>query len=508
MGSTDKNGIDKTMKRSYPSLTLPFRSLLLYISLMLLAFTIGDNRSEYNVPISPLSIFAVDLSLDNSGDILIGHKTVWGYTNKSISILKNDGNGYFETVDTNKSFCGSQKNIFATKINEDEYPDIVAFYSDFSSGAAERYVRTFKNENGNFHTYTDFNLNSSETFTTINYGDIDGINQNDIVVVSALGQFWGVLYNDGLGNFSAPQYHSVSDFYPLDIACGDLNDDGRDDVVIGGGIEIFFSYPDNFQSLFLDVIAEHIEITDFDFDGDLDILGAKDLFPGNSHMLNIIENLGNENFLLHDPILFEPACHFYFTTTDFNNDSLPDLLFHPMVHNNLLVLYNNGDFTLSEPQFIPMTDYGEGTRRSACADFDGNGYNDIATIRSWGAPLPSNVNILFNDGQGNFVDDPITAIQTSNSKLQSPNLICYPNPFTAQTKIEYNVYKKCMVNLSIYNSKGQKIKTLNNKKLQKGKYKHTWNGTDKNGKEVSPGIYIISLFVGGQKQQCRIVYTN
>ncbi|MEZ5197769.1 MAG: hypothetical protein R2764_15695 [Bacteroidales bacterium] len=46
-----------------------------------------------------------------------------------------------------------------------------------------------------------------------------------------------------------------------------------------------------------------------------------------------------------------------------------------------------------------MADYGETTRSSAFADFDGNGFNDIVTIRSWGAPLPANVNIYLTTAE-------------------------------------------------------------------------------------------------------------
>ena len=487
------------MKQNYPSSALPFRSLLLCIPILLMAFTIGDSRSEYNVPRAAVSICTNDLDLDLDVDIIIGH--LYNYTTEwsGISVLFNDNHANFQADST--YLYDHHWDILTAKIDTNDKYDIITqgtFNKNFAIAIMFNFIETPNNlQYLLLNNYPDH----------ISLGDINGDAYDDIVFCNNLDKVWGVLYNDGSGNFSSPQYHNVSGYYPTNIDCGDLNNDGREDIVIGGKTEIFFSYPDNFQSLFLDVIADHVEVTDFDFDGDLDILGSKDLFPGNSHMLNFIENLGNENFLIHDTFLFEPACHFYFTISDFNNDTLPDLLFHPMDHNNLLVFYNTGDFTLSEPQFIPMTDYGEGTRRSACADFDGNGYNDIATIRSWGAPLPANVNILFNDGEGNFVDDPITGINIPKTN-KGHTINCYPNPFTNQTNIKYAIDKKCIASLGIYNLNGKQIKTLQNNILPKGKHKTTWDGTDQNGKEVSSGIYIIRLVAGRQTQSCRLMYNK
>ena len=57
---------------------------------------------------------------------------------------------------------------------------------------------------------------------------------------------WGIIYNDGTGNFSEPEYYDL-DYPPLDIACADFNDDGRDDVVIPDYIiEVYFSTENGF----------------------------------------------------------------------------------------------------------------------------------------------------------------------------------------------------------------------------------------------------------------------
>ncbi|RLC55395.1 MAG: hypothetical protein DRH89_07770 [Candidatus Cloacimonadota bacterium] len=74
----------------------------------------------------------------------------------------------------------------------------------------------------------------------------------------------------------------------------------------------------------------------------------------------------------------------------------------------------------------------------------------------------------------------------------------FPNPFNPTTTIEFSIKNNSKVNLSIYNIKGQKIKTLTNKVLDAGDHSIIWNGDDELGKVVSSGIYFYKLNVNGK----------
>ncbi|MBI9039580.1 MAG: T9SS type A sorting domain-containing protein [Bacteroidales bacterium] len=348
-----------------------------------------------------------------------------------------------------------------------------------------------------------------ETYVGVDYytiGDVNFDSYTDILFASNNGQFWGILYNDGTGNFSEPEYYDLS-FQPVNISCGDLNNDGREDIVITGqNTEVYFSYPDGFQLSILstDFIGNN-EICDFNNDGLNDILASYPLYPFDYTKLKHYENAGNNTFINYEPFIFQPLCNGYFEISDFNNDSMPDILFNAMNNTNLIIFYNLGDFQLSEPQFIPLINYGESYRKSHCADFDGNGYNDIVTIRGWGAPLPANVNIFFNDGKGNFVEDPVGIIETPNLQLPTPNLHCYPNPFSEYLNFKFSIIKQNSVDLSVYDINGKHIKTITNKIYSPGKYKLKWNGKFKNGKEVKPDAYLIRLKNGNHIQTVRVI---
>ena len=78
----------------------------------------------------------------------------------------------------------------------------------------------------------------------------------------------------------------------------------------------------------------------------------------------------------------------------------------------------------------------------------------------------------------------------------SPN---YPNPFNAQTVIEYALPEPGTVRLVIYNLTGQVVRRLVDEN-QPASYKRViWNGRNEFGAEVSSGVYFLQLNAGRQK---------
>ncbi|MCD4795694.1 MAG: T9SS type A sorting domain-containing protein, partial [Candidatus Cloacimonetes bacterium] len=73
----------------------------------------------------------------------------------------------------------------------------------------------------------------------------------------------------------------------------------------------------------------------------------------------------------------------------------------------------------------------------------------------------------------------------------------YPNPFNPITIIKFSTTEHTEnTELIIYNIKGQKVKTLIDKKLEAGNHQVIWNGKDENSKPVSSGIYFYKLKSG------------
>ena len=69
----------------------------------------------------------------------------------------------------------------------------------------------------------------------------------------------------------------------------------------------------------------------------------------------------------------------------------------------------------------------------------------------------------------------------------------YPNPFNPTTNISFSLANSGKVDLKVYNSKGQLVKTLVNTEMEAANHNVVWNGNDANGKSVASGVYFYRL---------------
>lgn len=76
----------------------------------------------------------------------------------------------------------------------------------------------------------------------------------------------------------------------------------------------------------------------------------------------------------------------------------------------------------------------------------------------------------------------------------------YPNPFNPETKIGFEVPKKGLVTLKVYNVLGEEKAKLVNENLSEGKYEVTWNA-----KNASSGIYFYTLEENGTRETKEMV---
>lgn len=100
----------------------------------------------------------------------------------------------------------------------------------------------------------------------------------------------------------------------------------------------------------------------------------------------------------------------------------------------------------------------------------------------------------------------VTGTPNSNDNIEELTNILYqnfPNPFNPKTNISFAVDKQADVNISIFNVKGQKIKTLVNENLSAGNHSVQWHGSDSNGNKVSSGIYYYSLEINNKLTSIR-----
>ena len=482
--------------------------ILLFITL--LVFT-KSFAVEYIVPKKPASVDVADIDLDDDLDIVLGHDPTeeqgWG----GISVFENDSNGTFCLIDS-LFILSYQPSIRISLVDNNEITDFIAKCYDYETGTTcFEIIYNYYNEL--FNNINIFSCNEAITISDYNVFHLESISLANIVFISHNNQSMGILNNNGFGQFSLPEYYDL-DYNPSGLACGDLNGDNRDDIIVCGGayIDSWINYPTGLQYVNIcdSAYVSRIEIADIDQDGNNDIIAIRWGMPGVPKRLFIYLNDGMSNFYLsYDKWIDEAMAKIH--VADLNNNSYPDVIYnvsysYPNSNYELFhtyILFNNQDGTFQDP-----VNYYTGicSHKSYSADLDGNGWNDIITLNyDFYNPPPDtgSIHILFNDGTGNFVEEPQVGInQNCILTIEDCELSNYPNPFNPSTTISFNLQEEGEIKLEIYNIKGQKVKTLI--ALPNGglgtRDSVTWDGTDENNQPVSSGIYFYKLNVSGKTE--------
>jgi hypothetical protein len=88
----------------------------------------------------------------------------------------------------------------------------------------------------------------------------------------------------------------------------------------------------------------------------------------------------------------------------------------------------------------------------------------------------------------------VTAIKEETSLPSSFHLKQnFPNPFNAETTIVFTLAESAFVELVIYNSKGQVVRTMLQGQKAAGEHRLVWDGTDGRGRRVASGRYVAKM---------------
>jgi len=127
--------------------------------------------------------------------------------------------------------------------------------------------------------------------------------------------------------------------------------------------------------------------------------------------------------------------------------------------------------------------------------YDGDIYESAETIT------------FSNDETLGTPDNPITITMSTGANTPTTYNLSqnYPNPFNPVTVIAYQLPTASNVEISIYNIKGEKIRTLVNENREAGMYKVTWNGKDNNNNAVSSGIYFYRIITNNYSDTKKMI---
>ncbi len=114
-------------------------------------------------------------------------------------------------------------------------------------------------------------------------------------------------------------------------------------------------------------------------------------------------------------------------------------------------------------------------------------------------------NFMVGTDIGVFLGTNLTSIDDQQIETDSfVELSNFPNPFNPTTTISFSVAQtSSFVTLSVYNTKGQKIKTLLSEQFPAGQHSVIWDGRDFNDKQVGSGIYFYKLNINDKTEAVR-----
>lgn len=103
-----------------------------------------------------------------------------------------------------------------------------------------------------------------------------------------------------------------------------------------------------------------------------------------------------------------------------------------------------------------------------------------------------------------------TGIQSRGKNAMIPEDILfvrnYPNPFNAETQIQYQICQPSEVTLAVLDCRGRMIRELVKNRLQNpGMYSFQWNGEDRFSQKVASGVYFCSLRMGAIHQISKMI---
>jgi hypothetical protein len=461
--------------------------------LKLLTSIHGENNGEYFSSVDAIG----DVNGDTYDDFIVGDD------GKYVKLYL--GASPFDTLNCMKFLQGVRKRVYASSagkgdLNGDGYNDfILNTLYDVNDYRIEIYYGGKE-----LDTLPDLTITNNIWYSNFGArsmtGDLNGDGYDDLVVSAPVDDYdvHGRLYI----YFGGKEMDTVCDVFlegkePGDMfggsaaIIGDVNGDGYDDLLVGapqvvkqnghgkaylffGGNKIGF---DNFVEFFGDSTTRSYGQQAAGL-GDINNDGYKDFGITSYGYIDIVLggiNIGADN-IFH--MMYKEAS-FIGDLGDLNKDKYDDYV----ITTRNVNMYFGGTY-LDTSATIKMTTWG----RPVCSlgDINGDGKTEIAVGYSYGENASGMVNIYTYNG--------LSAINKPVAKSIPKDLVVqqsYPNPFNPTTTVSYTLYKEQDITIEIFNSIGQKIKTLFSGLQQPGVHNIRWDAIDNNNAILPSGIYFL-----------------
>ena len=88
---------------------------------------------------------------------------------------------------------------------------------------------------------------------------------------------------------------------------------------------------------------------------------------------------------------------------------------------------------------------------------------------------------------------------------KSLQLFASPNPFTSASILRFTLQSASNVSLGIYDARGRLVRELDRSRQASGPHHLAWDGRDRRGNDVEPGIYFVHLTAGTKRETAKVV---
>ncbi len=341
-----------------------------------------------------IEVFASDIDNDGNVDVLFNSSE-----DNTLFWAKNlDGEGNFgaqQVIWNGTSILGA---FYATDIDDDGFVDVV-------SGLTNGNIAWFKNSDGlgNFDAPQTI-ANNTGGAQSIFPSDIDGDGNSDLVIAEINENLINWYQNtNGQGNFGGPQPLTYSANSPAVIYSVDIDGDNDLDVISASRLDKKINWYENLdgqgdfslpRTIFTyDYSAVSVFSSDFDGDGDMDIVASGD----SGELISFVNSDGEGNFIIQQTLTNDLEIDRIVFAADLDNDGLNDVISISAGNNKVSWFKSIDSGFFGTEQIISDSMFFVSSVDSA--DMDGD--NDLDIIVS--SVLNDRVSWFENtNGQGNF----------------------------------------------------------------------------------------------------------
>jgi len=446
--------------------------------------------------------------LDQDGDVDLVMVGVTSDDVPTTVVAYNNGNGTFDSHTDVLTGIG-YGDVAIGDIDGDLDLDVVL------SGASDNgfLTQVLRNDGGSFSAISG--SFPPVAFSSVDLGDYDGDGDLDLVVsggeVSELIFEGSLQIWDNIGGSFTPSSHSMNGILAGDVTWGDYDHDGDLDLLVYGAeaaigrrsARLFRNDADDgfvAASLLVGGVFADAEFGDFDGDGDLDLIttGSSSLGPS---MTNIYEN--------YRQVIPElPGAPSALVASV--SDREATLSWQAPVGTDGLILttYNvrvgtqpgGSDIVsaMADPQsgrrFITgpgNASVGEAVMLSDLQD--GTYYWSVQSVNN--AFLASEFAV-----EGSFTVKGSLSVDIDAEDTLPRRFAVYgnyPNPFTSQTTVRYDLPEAASVQFRVYSLLGQEVHAATLGTQPPGEHQVQWDGRSNGGSQLGSGIYFYEIRAGG-----------